>query len=121
MHGIESGKMVEHAVAEAGLAYERSIFGAIAQIQTAEEILVFDRGSIFILIGFQILETKRCSLWTTRSSTSLKDEGGGGETVSLLCPAGAVSTAVADGVDELSSCETAGRERINNATDREPT
>ena len=42
VHGVKAGEMVEHAMAEAGLADERSVFRTIAHVEASEKILIFD-------------------------------------------------------------------------------
>jgi hypothetical protein len=43
-------------VAEPGLAYEGSVFGTVAHVEASEEILVFDRGSVSVFVGLEILK-----------------------------------------------------------------
>src|ERR1700728_4480162 len=51
---------------------------------------------------WRICARKKCSLWTTRSMTSLNEAGGGGEIVPGFCPAAAASFVTALVVEDVS-------------------
>src|SRR5271154_5475311 len=69
---------------------------------------------------WRICARNRCSLWMTRSITSLKDAGGGAESLPPLCPAALFD--VTWGAEGTESCESAGKDDTNtNHSESKPT
>jgi len=56
LQGVDSGHFGEHAMAESGLTDERNVLGAIAHVEAAEKILVFDRSGVAGAVALQVLQ-----------------------------------------------------------------